>query len=104
MDFLTELLHSSGPIGLGLSIVFLLMLLGIKILWENTKDERKARIESELRSAEKYDNVVKQMFEVVNANTKAITINTEITRELNENIRELRLTSHPQEPAKRQKQ
>jgi hypothetical protein len=103
MEFLVELLHSSGPVGFGLGLVFLLMLLGIKILWENSKEERKSRVESELRNAEKYENVVKQMFEVVNANTKAITINTEITRELNGNIRELRLTSHPQEPAKKQK-
>jgi hypothetical protein len=100
MEFLTELLRDSGPLGLGLGLVFLLMLLGIKILWENTKEERKVRIESELRSAKKYDDVVKQMFEVVNANTKAITINTEITRELNENIRELRLTSSHKKPTK----
>lgn len=103
MEFLTELLHSSGPVGVGLGLVFLLMLLGIKILWENTKEERRARVESESRNSQKYDDVVKQMFEVVNANTKAITTNTEITRELNQNIRELRLMSHPQEPAKKQK-
>ena len=93
MEFLTQLLASTGPVGVGITVLFVLMLLGIKILWENTKDERKTRVESELRSAEKYDNVVKQMFQVVNANTKAITTNTEITRELNENMRNLRVAS-----------
>lgn len=95
MEFLTQLLAQTGPIGLGLAVMFLLMLLGIKILWETQRDERKARIESELRNTEKYENVVKQMFEVVNANTKAISTNTEITRELSTNIRELRLASDP---------
>lgn len=96
MDFLTQLLAAGGPTSIGAAAIFLLMILAIKILWENTKEERKARVESELRNAEKYDNVVKQMFEVVNANTKAITTNTEITRELNENMRGLRVTSIPQ--------
>jgi hypothetical protein len=96
MEFLTQLLASTGPVGLGIGVIFLLMILGIKILWETTKDERKARVESEIRNAEKYESVVKQMFEVVNANTKAISTNTEITRELSTNIRELRLADRPQ--------
>jgi hypothetical protein len=93
MEFLKELLASTGPLGLGLSVIFLVMLLGIKILWETSKEDRKARDDHEIRNAEKYENVVKQMFEVVNANTKAITTNTEITRELNENMRSLRAPS-----------
>jgi hypothetical protein len=96
MDFLTQILATTGPLGVGITVIFLLMLLGIKILWETHRDERKTRLESEIRNHEKYDNVVKQMFEVVNANTKAITTNTEITRELNENMRSLRATSIPQ--------
>jgi hypothetical protein len=96
MDFLTQILATTGPLGVGITVIFLLMLLGIKILWESHRDERKARIESDDKHSERYENVVKQMFEVVNANTKAITTNTEITRELNENMRSLRATSIPQ--------
>jgi hypothetical protein len=93
MEFLLEILKSTGPAGAAILIVFILMLLGIKILWETGKEERKARIDSEIRNSEKYESVVKQMFEVVNSNTKAITENTEITRELNENMRSLRTPS-----------
>lgn len=93
MEFLLEILKSTGPAGVAILTVFVLMLLGIKILWETGKEERKARIDSEIRNTEKYENVVKQMFEVVNSNTKAITENTEITRELNENMRSLRTPS-----------
>lgn len=96
MDFLTHLLAAGGPVSVGIAAIFLLMLLAIKIIWENGKEERKARIESELRNTEKYENVVKQMFEVVNTNTKAVSTNTEVTRELNENMRGLRQTHSPQ--------
>lgn len=92
MEFLTQLLATTGPVGLGLSLIFLLMLLGIKILWETQRDERKARVESEIRNAEKYENVVKQMFEVVNTNTQALSTHTEVSKELKESMRELRLT------------
>jgi hypothetical protein len=92
MEFLTQLLATTGPIGLGLSVIFLLMLLGIKILWETQRDERKARVESEIRNAEKYENVVKQMFEVVNTNTQALSTHTEVSKELKDSMRELRLT------------
>lgn len=92
MEFLTQLLATTGPLGLGLSVIFLLMLLGIKILWETQREERKARVESELRNAEKYENVVKQMFEVVNTNTQALSTHTEVSKELKESMRELRLT------------
>ena len=92
MEFLTQLLATTGPVGLGLSVIFLLMLLGIKILWETQREERKARVESELRNAEKYENVVKQMFEVVNTNTQALSTHTEVSKELKESMRELRLT------------
>jgi hypothetical protein len=93
---LTQLLAAGGPTTIGIAAIFLLMVLAIKIIWENNKEERKARIESEIRFTEKYENVAKQMFEVVNTNTKAISINTELTRELNENMRELRRSHRPQ--------
>lgn len=91
MEFLTQLLAQTGPLGLGVTVIFVLMLLGIKILWESQRDERKARVESELRNTEKYENVVKQMFEVVNANTQALTSHTEVSKELKDSMRELRL-------------
>jgi Na+-transporting methylmalonyl-CoA/oxaloacetate decarboxylase gamma subunit len=96
MDFLTQLLAAGGPVSIGIACIFLLLVLAIKIIWENGKEERKARIESEVRNAEKYENVVKQMFEVVNTNTKAVSTNTEVTRELNTNMRELRLAQSSQ--------
>lgn len=96
MEFLTQLLAQSGPVGIGIAAIFVMMILAIKIIWENGQQEKKARIESEVRNAEKSENIVKQMFEVINMNTKAISTNTEITRELSTNIRELRLTDRPQ--------
>jgi len=95
MDFLAQLLAQTGPIGVGITVIFVLMLLGIKILWETQRDERKARVEAEIRNNEKYENVVKQMFEVVNANTKALTSHTEVSKELKESFRELRLKVDP---------
>lgn len=96
MDFLTQLLVQTGPIGLGIATLFLMMVLTIKIIWEHGQSEKKARIEAEVRNSEEYKNVVKQMFEVINHNTQAISTNTEITRELSTNIRELRLSDSPQ--------
>jgi hypothetical protein len=92
MEFLTQLLAAGGPITLGIVVIFLLMLLALKILWENSKDEKKARIESEAKHADRYENVVKQMFEVVNTNTQTLTAHTEVARELKDSMRELRLT------------
>lgn len=92
MDFLNQILATTGPIGVGIAVIFILLIIVIKILWESQREERKARIESERRNQEKFENVAKQMFEVVNSNTKAFTVNTEITRELKESFRELRLS------------
>lgn len=92
MEFLTQLLATTGPLGLGVLVIFLLMLLGIKILWETFKEEKKARIESESKHADRYENVVKQMFEVVNTNTQTLTVQTEVAKELKDSMRELRLT------------
>lgn len=94
MEFLTQLLKTGGPIAVGIAVIFLLMVLAIKILWENGKEEKKARAESEAKHVERYENVVKQMFEVVNANTEAMSTHTEVAKELKDSMRELRLTIH----------
>jgi hypothetical protein len=96
MEFLTQLLAAGGPVSIGIAAIFLLMLLAIKIIWETGKEERKARVEAEARFAVHHESVIKQMFEVVNTNTKAITTNTEVTRELSTSIRESRLANSPQ--------
>lgn len=92
MEFLTQLLATSGPLGVGVTVIFLLMLLGIKILWETFNNEKKARLDSESKHADRFENVVKQMFEVVNTNTMTLTAHTEVARELKDSMRELRLT------------
>lgn len=94
MEFLTQLLKTGGPMAVGVAVVFLLLVLALKVLWENSKEERKARVESESKHVERYENVVKQMFEVVNANTEALTSHTEVAKELKDSMRELRLTIH----------
>jgi hypothetical protein len=93
MEFITQILATTGPIGFGVGLVFLLMVLALKVVWESQKEEREARIKSLDNNNEKYENVVRQMFEVVNANTQALTAHTEVSKELKKSMRELRLPS-----------
>lgn len=93
MEFVTQILAATGPTGFGIGVILLLMVLALKIVWESQREERKARIESESKHIERYENVVKQMFEVVNTNTQALTAHTEVSKELKESMRELRLSS-----------
>lgn len=92
MDFLVKLLEVGGPTSVLIGIVIVVLLLAVKVLWENLKEEKKTTHILIKENSEKYDNIVKQMFEVVNRNTNATVVHTETAKELKDSMRELRIT------------
>ena len=91
MAFLTKLLEVGGPISILIAVVIVVLLVAIKILWENLKEEKEHSRTVIKESTDKYENIVKEMFEVINRNTNATVLHTEAASELKDSMRELRI-------------
>lgn len=102
-----KLLEVGGPIYLVIGVFLVVLLFGIRILWtelSKERDENNKRFEKILSDQtekhekmnkehlERNERIVKEMFDVINKNTSAISRQAETSDELKESMRELRIT------------
>ena len=96
MNLILGLAPKLAPYGSAGVILLLLVIFifTLKFFWKEYKGlhdkHREETTEKENKTKDQYNNIAKQMFEVINKNTEAMTKQVESTHDLKESMRELK--------------